>query len=111
MNNNNHSVPLPGGLRGADLLPLSKVENGAILSAQGDITIAYEAGLPDIFSLSDRDYEAYHQAWVKAIKVLPQFSIFHKQDWFTEASYKADFEKAGNSFLSRSSEKFFNERP
>ncbi|MHB8205913.1 TraG family conjugative transposon ATPase [Mucilaginibacter sp.] len=93
------------------LLPLSKVENGAILSASGDITIAYEAKLPEIFTLSDRDYEAYHQAFVKAIRLLPTFSIFHKQDWFMETVYRADFEKAGKSFLSRSSERFFNERP
>ncbi len=92
------------------ILPVTKVENGAILSAHGDITVAYEAGLPEIFTLSDRDYEAYHQAWVKAIRLLPQGSIFHKQDWFTESTYKADFEKAGKSFLSRSSERFFNER-
>jgi conjugation system TraG family ATPase len=111
MNSSRNSFPTSGGIKGADIWPLSKVENAAILSANGDITIAYDAGLPDIFSLSDRDYEAYHQAWVKAIKVLPQFSIFHKQDWFTEAAYKANFEKTDKSFLSRSSERFFNERP
>ncbi len=93
-----------------NILPIYKVENNCILSRQGDITIAYEVVLPEIFTLSDRDYEAYHQTWVKAIKILPQHSIFHKQDWFVEGSYKADFEKSGNSFLSRSSEKFFNER-
>lgn len=93
------------------IMPLYKVQHQAILSAQGDITIAFEAILPDIFTQSDRDYEAYHQAFVKAIKVLPKFSIFHKQDWFTEAAYRADFDKAGDSFLSRSSERFFNERP
>src|SRR6185437_11953388 len=93
------------------LLPLSKVENGAILSAQGDITLAYSVVLPEIFTLSDRDYEAYHQAWVKAIRVLPAFSIFHKQDWFTEGAFVGDFEKDGGSFLSRASERFFNERP
>lgn len=93
------------------ILPIYKVEHDAILSMQGDITIAYKAALPEIFTLSDRDYEAYHQAWIKAIKVLPQHSIFHKQDWFTEGKYKADFEKSGNSFLSARSEKFFNERP
>lgn len=93
------------------IMPLYKVQHDAILSANGDITIAFEACLPDIFTLSDRDYEAYHQAFVKAIKVLPKSSIFHKQDWFTEAAFRADFDKAGKSFLSRSSEKFFNERP
>ena len=63
------------------LLPLTKVENGAILSAHGDITVAYKVTLPEIFTLSDRDYEAYHQAWVKAIRLLPVGSVFHKQDW------------------------------
>lgn len=93
------------------ILPLYKVEHRAIISAQGDITIAYEATLPEIFTLSDRDYEAYHQTLVKAIKILPAFSIFHKQDWFTGSKYRAIFEKEDNSFLSLSSERFFNERP
>ncbi len=94
-----------------NILPVYKVEHQSILSFQGDITIAYKATLPEIFTLSERDYEAYHQTWVKAIKTLPQHSIFHKQDWFTTGTYKADFEHHGNSFLSRSSERFFNERP
>lgn len=93
-----------------NILPLIKVEHQAILSMHGDITIAYKVMLPEIFTLSDRDYEAYHQAWIKAIKVLPTNSIFHKQDWFVKGSHQADFEKQSKSFLSRSSEKFFNER-
>jgi len=92
------------------ILPLTKVENGAILSVHGDITIGYEVTLPEIFTLSDRDYEAYHQAWVKAIRLLPVGCIFHKQDWWLESGFKADFEKAGKAFLSRASEYFFNER-
>lgn len=94
-----------------NILPVYKVEHNCIISMQGDISIAYKVTLPEIFTLSDRDYEAYHQAWVKAIKILPQQSIFHKQDWFTEGSYQADFEKSGDSFLSKASERFFNERP
>lgn len=92
------------------MLPIYKVEHNCILSVQGDITLAYEVTLPEIFTLSDRDYEAYHQAWVKAIKALPQFSVFHKQDWFTHSTYKADFSRPDSSFLSASSERFFNQR-
>ncbi|WP_462267713.1 TraG family conjugative transposon ATPase [Mucilaginibacter sp.] len=92
------------------ILPIYKVENDAIVSMQGDITIGYEVILPEIFTLSDRDYEAYHQAWVKAIKILPQHSVFHKQDWFTKARYRENI-NAGQGFLSRSSEAFFNGRP
>jgi conjugation system TraG family ATPase len=95
----------------SNILPIVKIEHNCILSMNGDITIAYKAIMPELFTLSDRDYEAYHQAWVRAIKVLPQHSIFHKSDWFFETKYKADYNKHGNSFLSKSSEKFFNERP
>jgi conjugation system TraG family ATPase len=94
-----------------DLFPIMGVEHDCILSKQGDITIAYEVELPEIFTLSDGEYEALHQAWVKAIKVLPKLSVFHKQDWFIGNTYHPDFTKEDTSFLTRSSERFFNERP
>lgn len=94
-----------------DILPIMGVEHDCILSKQGDITIAFQAELPEIFTLSDQEYEAFHQAWIKAIKVLPKFSVFHKQDWFIDSRHKPDFTKEDDSFLSRSSERFFNERP
>lgn len=92
------------------LLPVYKVEYDMILSRQGDITIAFELALPEVFTLSDSEYEAFHQAWIKALKILPTQSIFHKQDWFVQDSYAADF-SGEKTFLSRSSEAFFNERP
>ncbi|MBW7893255.1 MAG: DUF3875 domain-containing protein, partial [Chitinophagaceae bacterium] len=94
-----------------DILPVMAVEQDCILSKQGDITIAFKAELPEIFTLSDQEYEAFHQAWIKAIKILPRHSVFHKQDWFIDSSHKADFLEGDYSFLSRSSERFFNERP
>jgi len=94
-----------------DILPVMGVEHDAILSKQGDITIAFEANLPELFTLSDKDYESFHQAWIKAIKVLPRHSVFHKQDWFIDSKYQPDFSGKDGSFLSRSSERFFNERP
>lgn len=93
------------------LLPVYKVEQDCILSRQGDITLAFEVTLPEIFTLSSDDFEALHQAWVKAIRVLPLHTVLHKQDWFVEAAYKADFTVTDASFLSRSSERHFNERP
>ncbi|WP_114782333.1 TraG family conjugative transposon ATPase [Botryobacter ruber] len=93
-----------------NLLPVYKVEHGCILSRQGDITLAYEAMLPEIFTLSDTEYEALHQALIKAIRLLPRFTVFHKQDWFLESWYKADY-KDGQSFLARASERFFHKRP
>jgi conjugation system TraG family ATPase len=94
-----------------DVMPVLGIEHDCIISKQGDITLAYKVTLPEIFTLSDNEYESFHQAWVKAIKVLPKHSILHKQDWFIDSKYKADFGGKDDSFLSRSSERFFNERP
>lgn len=94
-----------------DILPIMDVEHDCILSKQGDMTVVFKADLPEIFSLSDQEYEAFHQAWIKAIKLLPKYSVFHKQDWFLDSSHKPDFTKEDTSFLSRASERFFNERP
>jgi hypothetical protein len=74
-----------------DIFPLFGIEHDCILSRQGDVTIAYEVTLPELFTLSDGEYEALHQVLIKAIKVLPKHMVFHKQDWFTEAKYAADF--------------------
>ncbi len=93
-----------------EILPILGVENDCILSKQGDVTIAYKVELPEIFTLSDQEYEAFHQSWIKAIKILPKHCVFHKQDWFIETKYEANFNKE-LQFLSRSSERFFNERP
>src|SRR5690554_187517 len=98
------------------ILPIYKVENNVIVSVFGDITVAYEVSLPEIFSLSNNEYESFHQTWVKAIRSLPKHSCFHKQDWFIKDTYEPDFESGTNSafpqsFLSSSSERFFNERP
>jgi len=95
----------------ANVFPIYKVEQDCILSKFGDVTIAYKASLPEIFTLSDQEYEAFHQVLVKAIRVLPNHSVFHKQDWFIARNHQPEFEEKNLSFLSRSSEQFFNERP
>ena len=94
-----------------EVLPIFGIEHDAILSKQGDITIAYSVDLPEIFTLSDNEYESLHQSLIKAIKILPPNTIFHKQDWFADSKHEADFSAIGVSFLSRASERFFNERP
>jgi conjugation system TraG family ATPase len=94
-----------------DILPIMDVEHDCILSKQGDVTVVFKTELPEIFTLSDQEYEAFHQTWLKAIKLLPKFSVFHKQDWFIDSKFQPDFTSEDSSFLTRSSDRFFNERP
>jgi len=91
--------------------PLLAVEHDCIISKDADITTAYRVELPELFTVTSAEYEAIHSAWLKAIKVLPNYCIVHKQDWFIEERYTPDIQKDEMSFLSRSFERHFNERP
>ena len=91
--------------------PLLAVENGCIISKDADITVAFRVELPELFTVTSAEYEAIHSAWYKAIKVLPDYSIVHKQDFFIKENYQPDTERDELSFLSRSFERHFNERP
>ena len=91
--------------------PLLSVENGCIVSKDADLTVAFEVELPELYTVTAAEYEDIHSSWVKAVKVLPDFSVVCKQDWFTKETYRADFKDGGQSFLSKSYERHFNERP
>ena len=91
--------------------PLLRVENNCIISKFADITAAYRVTLPELFTLTGEEYEALHGAWLKALKVLPDYTVVHKQDFFIEERYAAPEEGSERSFLARSYERHFNERP
>ena len=91
--------------------PLLRVENNCIISKFADITAAYRVVLPELFTLTGEEYEALHGAWLKALKVLPDYTVVHKQDFFIEERYEAPEDGSERSFLARSYERHFNERP
>lgn len=91
--------------------PLLAVEEGCIISKDADITVAYRVELPELFTVTAAEYETMHATWVKAIKVLPDYSVVHKQDWFICEKYHPQTGEGDMSFLSRSYERHFNERP
>lgn len=115
--------------------PILSVEHDCIISKDADITVCYRVELPELFTVTQAEYEAIHSAWAKAVRVLPNYSIVHKQDFFIEESYtpeltnearaeassldyalqggrrQSQLQKEDLSFLSRSFERHFNERP
>lgn len=91
--------------------PLLAVEHGCIISKDADITVAFRVELPELFTVTSSEYDAIHSAWHKAVKVLPNFTVVHKQDFFVKENYQPDIQRDELSFLSRAFERHFNERP
>ena len=91
--------------------PILAIEQDCLLTKEADISIGFEVQLPELFTISGEDYEILHSLWHKAIKVLPQYTVIHKQDWFIKEQYEPELQSENLSFLSHSYEKHFNERP
>lgn len=105
--------------------PLRSIENDCIISKMGDITVCYEVTLPEIYTLSAHvtegefrvetgDFRELKETWGKALSVLPEHSIFHKQDFFTVDTYDPTRVNDGgfrNTFLDKASARHFHERP
>ncbi len=90
--------------------PLLGVENDAIVSKGGDITVGFHVELPEIFTLSAANYQTMQLLWSKSIRILPNYTIVHKQDIFVKENYLPK-KNPDNSFLSESFERHFNCRP
>ena len=91
--------------------PLLSLENGCIVSKDADLTVAFEVELPELYTVTADEYEAMHSSWIKAVKVLPEHSVVCKQDWFVKETYHPKTDDGEQSFLTRSYELHFNERP
>ena len=75
------------------------------------LTVAFEVELPELYTVTADEYEAMHSSWIKAVKVLPEHSVVCKQDWFVKETYRPKTDDGEQSFLTRSYELHFNERP
>src|SRR5690606_4514517 len=73
------------------IFPIWKIEDHVVISKSGDLTVIFKLELPEVFTLSEKEFDALHREWIKALRVLPAGAILHKQDWFTRESYQSDF--------------------
>ncbi len=51
--------------------PLLAVEHDCIISKDADITVAFRVNLPELFTVTNVEYEAIHSAWAKALRCCP----------------------------------------
>ncbi|MBS4040995.1 MAG: TraG family conjugative transposon ATPase [Flavobacteriales bacterium] len=97
-----------------EVLPLFSYEQGYLVSKQGDLTACFELILPPLFTLSQSELDGLHTAFVKAFRLLPPHTLVWKQDWFIKSEFLPASEKGfeeEESFLSRSSSRFFQGKP
>lgn len=94
-----------------DKFPVIAIENGLVVNINGSVTICMKLELPEVYTLSDGEYREINGLFCKAIKILPDDTVIHKQDWFKQRKYNARTKGRDDiSFLTSANERSANER-
>lgn len=89
--------------------PILDIQDHMIFSNNGNVVLCYKGDFPEIYSLSEKDFEDIHGSWFQAFKSLPVSTIIHKQDIYRKKDYSAT-QLPNKSFLERVTHDYFKGR-
>jgi hypothetical protein len=89
--------------------PIVDIQDHVVFANNGNIVLCYKAKLPEIYSLSESDFEDLHGSWFQAFKSLPVSTVIHKQDIYVKKEYSAE-QLPNSSFLEKATYYYFKGR-
>lgn len=89
--------------------PITDIQDNIIFANNGNLILCYEGILPEIYSLSEKDFEDIHGAWFQALKSLPVGTVVHKQDVYIKKSYASN-QLPNSTFLEKATHDHFKGR-
>lgn len=81
-----------------------------VVGTNGVFAMGFKLELIEKYAMGEEDYEAVDQLWNRALKDMPQGSIFLKQDVFTEQNLNTSCYKEEN-YLQKATKEYFNDKP
>lgn len=89
--------------------PVLSIEKHMVFANNGNIVLCYKIELPEIHSLSEKDFEDIHGTWFQAVKSLPAGTVIHKQDVYKKSHFEAN-KLPNKSFLEKATYRYFQGR-
>lgn len=89
--------------------PIVDIQENVIFANNGNVVLCYAGNLPEIYSLSEKDFEDIHGAWFQAIKSLPTGSVVHKQDVYLKRNFSSE-NLPNKTFLEKATHEHFKGR-
>jgi len=89
--------------------PFIEIQDNLIFANNGNIIACYRGELPEIYSLSDKDFEDLHGIWFQALKSLPVGCVIHKQDVYVKKAFSSEY-LPNNTFLAKATHDHFKGR-
>ena len=89
--------------------PIADIRKNIFFANNGNVVLCYKVDLPEIHSLSEKDFEDLHGVWFQAIKSLPVGTVVHKQDIYLKKSYTSK-QLPSCTFLAKATSEYFKGR-
>ncbi|WP_111309622.1 TraG family conjugative transposon ATPase [Confluentibacter sediminis] len=89
--------------------PILDIQDHMVFANNGNVVLCYQVDFPEVYSLSESDFEDIHGAWFQGFKSLPTGTIIHKQDIYRKTSYDAN-DIPNKSFLEKATYNYFKGR-
>ncbi|MCK0135992.1 TraG family conjugative transposon ATPase [Arenibacter sp. S6351L] len=89
--------------------PIVDIRSNIVFANNGNVILCYEGSLPEIHSLSEKDFEDIHGTWFQAIKSLPVGCVIHKQDVYLKKQFTSE-NLPNTTFLAKATHGHFKGR-
>ncbi|MAU70553.1 MAG: conjugal transfer protein TraG [Pseudozobellia sp.] len=89
--------------------PILDIQDHMVFASNGNVLLCYEAQLPEVYSLSESDFDELHSTWFQALKTLPPGTVVHKQDIYQNLGYEGS-NLPNKSFLEKATRNYFRGR-
>ncbi|MDG3582911.1 TraG family conjugative transposon ATPase [Galbibacter pacificus] len=89
--------------------PILDIQGHTVFAANGNLVLCYKASLPEVYSLSESDFEKLHGTWFQGLKALPVGTVIHKQEWYRKKNYQGA-ELPRKHFLQKATFRHFKDR-
>ena len=86
--------------------PILDIQNHVVFGSNGNVVLCYQVELPEIYTLSETDFEELHGMWFQAFKSLPVGTVIHKQDVYQKKGYDAR-NLPRDTFLAKATHDYF----
>lgn len=75
-----------------DIMPVMQVCDGMIVSRRGEVTIGWEMTMPVVYDAMEDGYDDIVNSFAAAAKLLPAWTMIHRQDVFTYDQYHGKYD-------------------
>jgi len=93
----------------ASYWPISDIQENLVFASNGNLILCYQVMLPEIYSLSEKDFDELHSTFFQAFKSLPASSVIHKQDVYLKKEYSSE-KLPDKTFLEKATHDHFKGR-